>query len=228
MDGVGMGGAGVSEAEAAEGRLYGLMELAEGHRAAVQAALQGLAAERAALRGERERLARQVLDVQLAVQGTVRQAVADSLAGAAVEGVAAVQAATRPLLDRVAGVADSAGQAEAALQRVVGWASWELLWRGVAVTAALAGLLWLAHLSVWWWASWDVSVLQAHKALLGAEIAGLQGKRDELEASRAELERMGVLAKVVRCDPGNRPCVPVDEKAGAFGTGRNYRVIQGY
>jgi len=52
-------------AEPAEDRLYGLMEVAERQQAAVQAALEGLAAERAALAREREALARGVRDVQL-------------------------------------------------------------------------------------------------------------------------------------------------------------------
>ncbi len=50
--------------EADDGRLYGLMEIAEGQQAAVQAALEGLTAERAALRREREALARQVQAVE--------------------------------------------------------------------------------------------------------------------------------------------------------------------
>ena len=44
-------------AEPAEDRLYGLMEVAERQQGAVQAALEGLAAERAALAREREALA---------------------------------------------------------------------------------------------------------------------------------------------------------------------------
>ena len=200
-----------------EDRLYGLMEIAERQQAAVQAALDGLAAERAALGRERETLAQGVRDLQLGTQGAVRSAVKESLAEAATEGVAAVQAATKPLLDRVAGVTQSASQAEAALQGVVTWASWRLLGRGALMVGVLAGLLWGAHLSVWWWTSWDVSVLQARKAELGAEMAGLQARRDELEASRAELEKDGVLAKVARCTPGNRPCIQVNEKAGPFG-----------
>ncbi len=115
--------------EADDGRLYGLMEVAEGQQAAVQAALEGLAAEQAALRREREALARQVQAVEGGARAAVRAAVADSLAGAATEGVAAVQAATRPLLDQLAGVAERARQAEAALRGVVAWASWRLLAR---------------------------------------------------------------------------------------------------
>ncbi len=127
-------------AEPAEDRLYGLMEVAERQQAAVQAALEGLAAERAALAREREALARGVAGLQLGTQGAVRAAVADGLAGAAVEGVAAVQAATGPLLSRLDGVAERAGQADAALRGVVAWASWRLLgWMAAAVALLVAG-----------------------------------------------------------------------------------------
>ncbi len=171
MDGT--GASGMDGVEAAEGRLYGLMELAERHQAAAQAALDGMAAERAALRRERDGLARQVQDLQSAMQGAVRRAVADSLAGAATEGTAAVQAATRPLLDRVAGAAAEAGQAEAALRRVVSWASWGLLgW----VLAAVAGLVlagWLASTAVLWWDMGTIAAAQLQKAQLQQEVAGL-------------------------------------------------------
>ena len=224
MDRAGMDGAGMSKVgpvEAVQKQLYGLMELAQDHQTAVQAALDGMAAERAALRAERDGLARQVQDLQLATQGTVRRAVAESLAGAAVEGATAVRVATTPLLDRVAGVMAEAGQAEAALRRVVSWASWGMLGRGALVLALLAGLAWGAQLSVWWWTSWDTSVLQARKALLQAEV-------DEMQANREEWAKAGMLGKLERCGPKARPCIRVDEGAGPFGDRRDYRVIQGY
>jgi len=95
--------------QADEDRLYGLVEIADRQQAAVQAALEGLAAERAALAREREAFARQVQALQSGVQGAARAAVAEGLAGAAVEGVAAVQAATGPLLSRLDSVAAQAG-----------------------------------------------------------------------------------------------------------------------
>lgn len=55
--------------------------------------------------------------------GAVWAAVADSLASATTEGVAA-QAVTGPLLTRLAGVAEQVGQADAALRGAVAWASW--------------------------------------------------------------------------------------------------------
>jgi hypothetical protein len=85
-----------------EDRLFGLMEIAQGHQTAVQAALDGLAAERVALRKERETLAWEVRALERSMDTAVREAVKASLAGAATEGAAAVQAATQPLLGRLA------------------------------------------------------------------------------------------------------------------------------
>jgi len=200
-------------AEPAEDRLYALMEVAERQQAAAQAALEGLAAERAALARERETLARQVQALQAGVQGAARTAVAEGLAGAATEGVAAVRAATGPLLSRLAGMAEQAGQADAALRGVVAWASWRLLgWMAAAVA-----------LLVLWWDMGAVAAARAEKAQLRAEVA-------EMQANRDEWARTGALAKLLRCNPGNRPCVRVDERAGTFESGghADYRVIQGY
>jgi hypothetical protein len=104
---------------AAEDRLYGLMEIAEQQQAAVQRALDGLSAERAALARERERLAR---EIALIGQGTIKaakEAVAAGFAGMGVEGVTAVRVATAPLLDRPEGMMADAASTEKALRRVV-------------------------------------------------------------------------------------------------------------
>jgi len=204
-----------------EDRLYGLMEIAERQQAAVQVALDGLAAERAALAQEREALARGVRDVQIGAQGAVRSAVADSLAGAATEGVAAVQAATAPLLSRLAGMTEQAGQADAALREVVAWASWRLLAWMVGAVALLVFSGWLATTVVLWWDAGVIAAARMQKELLAAEVA-------EMQANRDEWAKAGFGAKLARCNPGNRPCVRVDEKAGAFGTPSDYRVLLGY
>ncbi len=207
--------------QAAEDRLYGLMEVAERQQAAVQAALDGLAAERAALAREREALARGVAGLQLGTQGAVRAAVADSLAGAATEGVAAVQAATGPLLVRLDSVAERAGQADAALRGVVAWASWRLLgWVAAAVALLVLGG-WLASALVLWWDGGAIQAARAEKSRLQAEVA-------EMQANRDEWAKTGFLSKLSRCNPGNRPCVRVNEGAGAFGTASDYRVLLGY
>jgi len=208
--------------QADEDRLYELMEIAERQQAAVQAALEGLAAERAALAREREALARGVAGLQSGTQGAVRAAVADSLAGAATEGVAAVQAATGPLLSRLVGVAEQAGQADAALRGVVAWASWRLLgWMAAVVVAALVLGGWLASTLVLWWDTGAIGAARVEKRQLQLEVA-------ELRASRDEWAKTGAQAKLERCGPKARPCVRVDEGAGAFGTASDYRVLLGY
>ena len=49
-----------------------------------------------------------------------------------------------------------------------------------------------------------------------------------MQANRDEWAKAGFLAKLERCGPKARPCVRVNEGAGAFGTGSDYRVLRGY
>ncbi len=213
----------MSEASEVEDRLYGLLEVAERQQAAAQAALEGMAAERAALRRERAEWAAEAKALGLVLRTEVRSAVTDGLADAATEGVQAVETATAPLLGRLEGVATTAGRAEAALRRVVLWASWRLLGWIVAVGAATVLLGWLAGSGVLWWDGDAIASAQARKAQLEAEVA-------ELKTSYDGWAKMGVQQKVVRCGPKLRPCIRVDENAGTFGdqAHNDYRVIQGY
>ena len=220
-----------------ETRLYGLMEVAEQQQAVVQAALEKFTAERAAWERERERLAREVRELQLTTQRTVRAAVKESLAGAATEGVAAVQAAAKPLLGRLTAVTESAGQAEAALRKMVLWASGRLLRRTVLAIAMVILLGWLANMAVLWWDAGAIGRLQARKVQLEADVPELQARKAQLEAAVAALQvnrdswvRQGMLGKLERCGPTLRPCVRVDEKTGKFVTQEHddYRVILGY
>jgi len=68
-----------------------------------------------------------------------------------------------------------------------------------------------------------VAAAQLRRAKLQAEVA-------EMQANRDEWVKAGMLAKLSRCNPGNRPCIRVNEAAGAFESKRytGYRVIQGY
>ena len=114
----------------------------------------------------------------------------------------------------VAGVTEGAKRAEAALRRVVSWASWRLLgWIMVLITA-LVLLGWLSSTALVWWDSGRIEKLQD-------QIATLQANHDAWV-------KAGMLDRLERCNPGNRPCVEVDENAGTFGTQGDYRVIQGY
>ncbi len=204
-----------------EDRLYGLMEIAERQQAAAQAALDGLAAERAALGREREAWRASVRGSAARHAGAVRAAVTDSLAGAATEGVAAVQAATKPLLGRLAGMTAEAGQAEAALRQVVLWASWRLLGWVMAGVAGLVLLGWLASTLVLWWDTGRSRRRRCRRRSCRHEVA-------ELQANHDGWVKAGMLGKLERCGPKARLCIRVDEGAGPFGERSDYRVIQGY
>ena len=207
----------------AEDRLYGLLEVAERQQAAAQAALEGMAAERAALKRERAEWAAEAKALGLSLRVEVRSAVTAGLAAAATEGVKAVETATEPLLGRLEGVAATAARAEAVLRRVVLWASWRLLGWIVAVGAMTALLGWLTSSGVLWWDAGAIADARARKAQLQAEVA-------ELQASYDGWVKLGVQQKVIRCGPKLRPCIRVDESAGTFGdqAHNDYRVIQGY
>jgi hypothetical protein len=200
-----------------EDRLYGLMEIAERQQAAVQAMLDGLAGERAALARERERLAREVAALGQGTRQAVHLAVAEGFAGAADQGVAAVRVAMQPLLGELASVTQSAASAEAALRRVVSWVSWRLLGWIMALMVALVLLGWLSGNALVWW---DTKTIN-----------NLQDQITELRANHDAWVKAGMLGKITRCDPGNRPCVEVNEDAGAFGTPggpQDYQVLKGY
>jgi hypothetical protein len=200
-----------------EDRLYGLMEIAERQQAAVQAMLDGLAVERAALARERERLAREVAALGQGTRQAVQLAVAEGFAGAADQGVAAVRVATQPLLGKLEDVTQSAVNAEAALRRVVSWASWRLLGWIMTLMLALVLLGWLSGNAVVWWDTGTVNKLQ--------------DQITDLRANHDAWVKAGMLDKITRCAPGNRPCVAVDESAGKFGApGGPYdlRVLKGY
>lgn len=198
----------------AEDRLYGLMEIAERQQSAVQAALDGLAAERAALERERLELAREVAALAQGTREAVHSAVSESLAGAAGKGMEAVGKATKPLLGKLADVTKSAGDAETALRRVVQWASWRLLGWIMALIAALVLFGWLSSTALVWWDTGRVDTLQDQIAML--------------QTNHRAWVKAGMLGALSVCGLDRRPCVRVDESAGAFGKHADYRVIRGY
>ena len=193
-----------------EDHLYGLMEIAEKQQLAVQTALEGLAAERVALQQERARLAREVRALGLDTQVVVRSAVRDSFADTASDGVAAVRTATQPLLSQLDAVTAGATQAEAALKRVVQWASGRVLGRLVVAIGGVILLGWVANMVVLWRDTGAIGQLQARKAELEVAVA-------ELQARHEDWVRQGMLGKLKRCGSSNRPCIRVDEGASRFG-----------
>ncbi len=205
----------------AEDRLYGLMEVVERQQAAVQAALEGLAAERVALQCEREKLARGVQSLEAGARAAVQLAVTEGLSSVGPKIAAKVDGATQAMEGAVSGAARVAHEAQAAMREVVLWASWRLLgWIvGLGVTLVLAG--WLASAAVLWWDMGTIAAAQLEKAQLQREVA-------ELRVNYDGWVKAGVQEKVIRCNPGNRPCIRVNEAAGKFGAQGDVRVIGEY
>ena len=218
----------------ADERLYGLMEVVERQQSVMEQTLEKLSKERKALEDERKaigheraKLALQVSAVGGATATAAKWAVVESLGNTATIAAKAGAESTAPLLKELSGVLDGAERAEAALRRVVLWASWRLLaW---IAGAALAMMLtaWAVNAAILWRDRWDIRLVEANRAVLQAQIAGLQGQVADMQANRDGLVKAGMLAKLQRCGPGNRPCIQVDESAGAFGDG-DLRVIRDY
>ncbi len=212
----------------AEERLYGLMEVVERQQAEVQVALAGLAAERLALQHERKALGFEVKAVGESAAAAVRSEVRYSLAGAAATTAGALEVSTRPLLEKLNGVAAGAEQAQAALRRVVLWASWRLLGWVVGAVAGLVLLGWLASAAVLWWDTGAIEAAQLEKMRLQSEVAELKGQVAEMQANHEGWVKAGMLEKLQSCGPANRPCVRVNEAAGKFGKQEDIRVLGGY
>ena len=186
-------------ADTDDARIFGLMELAETHQRAVETAADTMAAEREALRGEREALADAVSALAPMTRAAVRDATRESLAEAKEE----------------------AERAAMMLHRIVQWASWQLLLRLLALAALVMLLGWLGSNAVLLWDAKAIASMQMTKAHLQADISTMR-------ANNAEWAAAGMLAKIDHCGSNNRPCVRVNESAGAFGDKSDYRILQGY
>jgi cell division protein FtsB len=224
----------------ADERVFGLIAAAEDQQKMVQAVLARLAAQEDALARERQLLAedRATLRAEIAalrqtagtvgpalqrsMRDAVGMAIADSMTGAGETAARAVTAAARPALDRLAGVAATAQEVEASLRRVVGWVTWRLLGKVGAVAAGCLLVVVLGNVAIGWWDGRAIAADQAQKALLEAQIAGLQDTRDQLVQA-------GGRAVITRCGPSARLCIQVDGGAPAYAEGlKSYRIIEGY
>jgi len=224
----------------ADERVFGLIAAAEDQQKMVAAVLARLAAQEDALARERQLLAedRAALRAEIAalrqtagtvgpaLQRSTREAVAiavaDSMSGAGKTAAQAVTAAAGPVLDRLAGVAAAAQEVEASLRRVVGWVTWRLLGKVGAIAAGCLLAVVLGNVVIQWWDGRAIAADQAQKALLEAQIVGLQDTRDQLVQA-------GGRAVITRCGPSARLCIQVDGAAPAYADGlKSYRIIEGY
>lgn len=196
-----------------EEQIFGLIGVADEQQKAVQEALEGLKAERAAVAKERV--------VLITVANDVRRAAA--------EGVAAMQRAAgeavgaevrRSFGEHLDGVVKAAGEVEDKLSGAVaafGW-RWALL-AGGAAAGGIAALLLAAWVTVWWQRG-QVEGLAERKAALTEEVAQLQGQANDWA-------KRGGRAKLDVCGEERRLCVQVDKRLG-YGKDADYFVLRGY
>ncbi len=150
---------------------------------------------------------------------TNQAALAEAIKALRAEREALRQALRAALADEMrqslAGVTQTAAEAERRLKGAVAWFSWRWAALAAASTGGLLLVVWLATFAA---VRWEINDLQ----YLRGEIATQQATLDKLT-------RKGGRAVLTTCgNPGqqSRPCVRIDKTAGEFGGG--YFVIQGY
>lgn len=154
--------------------------------------------------------------VQQAAGGAIDKAVRDSLAGAAETAAAALGEATKPILGKLAGVIQAAGNAEDKLNDAGAWFAWK--WVAVAA-GGLVGVCLVAYAALAW---------QLHQVnALGEEKAALQAEVVQLQANANDWAKRAGRAKLEKCGEQGRLCVRVD-KTGGFGKDADYFVLRGY
>ena len=178
--------------------LFGMMKIAKTQQEAVQAALEGLAAERAAMVAEIGQQARAVKDAA----GAIRQAADDATPAIQKAAGEAVGASVRQTLaGSLSNALRAVNEAEASIKSAGQWFAWK--WVAVAA-GGLAGVCLVAYGSLAWQRH-QVGKLYQERAALVAEVASLR-------ENVAELEKRG--GKVVFGDCAGRLCFEVSTNQG--------------
>lgn len=192
----------------AQQQLFGLMAVAEEHQKAVKVALDGLAAERAALAKERAAVAQAAASVS-DIAGEVRQASADavsasvrqSLTGVSDTAAKALEVAATPVIDRLSGVVQAAGEVEGAMRNAGAWFAWK--WVAVAA-GGLVGVCLVAYGALAWQLH-QISSLRGEKTTLQADI-------EQMRTDVAALEKRGGRIVIHTC--GGRWCIEASSNQG--------------
>lgn len=200
-------------------RLFGLLAAVDDQKNAVNAAIEGLSAERAAIARERAALSQAVISVA-GVTGDVKRAAAEavpalqkavgeavaasltqSLVGASATAARAIGEAAKPILSNLSGMVQAASDAEGSIRNAGQWFAWK--WVAVAC-GGLAGVCLVAYASVAWQLH-QVESLNEQKAALAADVAQLQ---TNVEA----LKKKG--GRIVIDDCGGRLCIQASNNQG--------------
>ncbi len=207
----------------AQQQLFGLMTVAEEHQKAVKAAIDGLAAERAALAKERVAVAQAAASVA-GVAGDVKRAAAEaipamqkaageavdasvrqSLAGASEIAAKALGEAAQPVIDSLSGVVKTVCEAEGSMRKAGAWFAWK--WVAVAA-GGLVGVCLVAYASLAWQLH-QISSLRDEKAALAADVV-------QMQANVSAWEKKGGRITLDSCDDSgkSRLCIPVSTNQG--------------
>ena len=182
-------------------QLFSMMALAEEHQKAVKTAIDGLAAERAALAKEHAAVRAAIPAMQKAVGEAVSVSVRESLAGASDAAAKALGQAAQPVIGSLSGVVLAAHKAEGSMRNAGAWFAWK--WVAVAA-GGLAGVCLVAYGALAW-QLYQVNGLRYQKAELEADVAQMQ-------------ERVGVLEKkggrIVITTCGGRICIEASSNQG--------------
>jgi hypothetical protein len=154
-----------------------------------------------------------LLDAADVEQARVREAITELKAGGESlrrEVRSAASEATREALKALQTQIDQAQCVVLDLQRLsLMRAAWQHVWVALVAIA-------ITVLAVWWYVP-SVS-----------EMTALQAERDQLQASIEDLTQRGAKIVINNCGPKRRLCVAVDDSAGVYGEGREYRIAKGY
>ena len=201
--------------DAQQQQLFGLMAVAEEQQKAVQAALQGLTEETAALAKERAAVTRAAASVAT-VASDVKRAAADaipamqraageavgasvrrSLADASEVAAKALGEAAKPVLASLSGVVQAASEVEGSMRSAGAWFAWK--WVAVAA-GGLAGVCLVTYAALWW-QMYEFTSVSDQKAALEIEVT-------QLRANVAALAKKG--GRVVMRTCGGRLCIEAD------------------
>lgn len=187
-----------------DAQLYGLMTLAEEQQKAVKVAIDGLAAERAALTKERAAVraaAESIPAMQKAVGEAVSASVRESLAGASDSAAKALGDAAQPVIGSLSSVVQAAHNAESSIRNAGAWFAWK--WVALAAGGML-GVCAMAYASLAWH-FYQVEGLRYQKAELEADVA-------QMQANVAVLEKKGGRIVITTC--GERLCILASTNQG--------------
>jgi len=222
-------------------QIFGLLAIAKEQQAAIKAALDALALERAALAQERAALhqiagvahnaagamqrsaADAVPGIQQAAASAVSSSVASSMQAASKGAAMALRDACGPVVTALDEVAARAREAEAQLHGAAKSFGWKWVFVSSGAVLALGAAVWAVSVGNTAWQRREIDSLKAERAAVQDEIA-------QMKTVANDLARRGGRAQWNTCGEKARLCIRVDTTPGSFtdANGGGLYIIKGY